>query len=279
LNIGDTVSPYRWEASSIPIQIFTVGNLVTLNVPDTLTTMGGRRMRNAIQTVFKNASLFGTKEPLITIGGLANSHSHYVTTFEEYQAQRYEGAATLYGPHTLAIYIQEFSRLAMDMIHRNKRSSSSRAPEDLLVKQIILESPALFDSKPSFRKFGEVLTDVMTTGYLRGEDRVLVRFQGANPRNNLQLQGTFLTVRRVMSDSKWKTVASDSNWETKFHWKSVGPQMPKASVVTIEWEIPRDAEFGKYCICYHGHWKEELTEKITAFTGCSSSFEVIGKLV
>ena len=42
----------------------------------------------------------------ITIAGLTNTYSSYVTTFEEYQAQRYEGASTIFGPHTLDAYIQ-----------------------------------------------------------------------------------------------------------------------------------------------------------------------------
>ena len=40
------------------------------------------------------------------IAGLTNTYSSYVTTYEEYQAQRYEGASTIFGPHTLDAYIQ-----------------------------------------------------------------------------------------------------------------------------------------------------------------------------
>jgi hypothetical protein len=42
----------------------------------------------------------------VVIAGLANTYSSYVTTFEEYGAQRYEGASTIFGPHTLDAYIQ-----------------------------------------------------------------------------------------------------------------------------------------------------------------------------
>lgn len=42
----------------------------------------------------------------LVIAGLTNTYSSYVTTFEEYQAQRYEGASTIFGPHTLDAYIQ-----------------------------------------------------------------------------------------------------------------------------------------------------------------------------
>jgi hypothetical protein len=42
----------------------------------------------------------------VVVSGLTNTYASYVTTWEEYQAQRYEGASTLYGAHTLGAYIQ-----------------------------------------------------------------------------------------------------------------------------------------------------------------------------
>ena len=42
----------------------------------------------------------------LVIAGLTNTYSSYITTYEEYQAQRYEGASTIFGPHTLDAYIQ-----------------------------------------------------------------------------------------------------------------------------------------------------------------------------
>jgi len=34
--------------------------------------------------------------------------THYITTYEEYQVQRYEGASTIYGPRTLDAYIHQY---------------------------------------------------------------------------------------------------------------------------------------------------------------------------
>ena len=45
----------------------------------------------------------------IVIAGLSNVYSHYMVTYEEYQGQRYEGASTLFGPHTHAAYVQRFT--------------------------------------------------------------------------------------------------------------------------------------------------------------------------
>lgn len=62
--------------------------------------MSGRRLRNTVRQAFKDA---GKLLPGMTfsIAGLSNSYSHYIATFEEYAIQRYAGASTLFGPHTL----------------------------------------------------------------------------------------------------------------------------------------------------------------------------------
>ena len=54
---------------------------------------------------------------MVTIAGLADAYTHYVTTKEKYEAQCYEKASTLYGPYTLAAHIQEFSRILSDLVH------------------------------------------------------------------------------------------------------------------------------------------------------------------
>ena len=52
--------------------------------------MAGRRLRDSVKSIVVEN---GVVNATITIAGLSNSYVHYVTTFEEYQAQRYEGNA------------------------------------------------------------------------------------------------------------------------------------------------------------------------------------------
>ena len=77
--------------------------------------MSGRRLRNTI-SVLVQPLLTPGQQAYVTISGLATSYSSYVTTFEEYQAQRYEAASTLYGPDTLSGYLQEYTRIAKDLV-------------------------------------------------------------------------------------------------------------------------------------------------------------------
>lgn len=51
--------------------------------------MAGRRLREAVRTVLTSKGK-GQGDVHVVIAGLTNTYSQYVTTFEEYQIQRYE---------------------------------------------------------------------------------------------------------------------------------------------------------------------------------------------
>jgi len=69
--------------------------------------------------------------------------------------------------------------------------------------------------------FGPVIADVPSTPYISGST-VSTLFNGANPRNNLRLEGTtHLTVDRLV-DSVWTPIRSDSHPSTTFQMESNG---------------------------------------------------------
>ena len=263
LNTGEATLPYAWDPKSVPISVFRIGNFYLLNVPAELTTMAGRRLRRAIEDLIEkhydyDANGSGRK-PQVTIAGLANSYTHYVTTFEEYAGQRYEAASTLYGPYTLAAYIQEFERLTSDLLN-SAPSTSDNPPEDLLKRQLSLITPAMSDTIGFRKKFGSVANEIEKDTYKEGET-VYVSFRSANPRHNQRLGGTFLSVDRMVGDDKeseqWQTLYVDGDWCTKYIWKA--PQMePGISFAEIYWNIPKDAPSGTYRICHYGTRKTWL---------------------
>lgn len=53
------------------------------------TTMAGRRLRDAVKEVLVSSGEFSSNIHVV-IAGLTNTYSQYVTTFEEYEVQRYE---------------------------------------------------------------------------------------------------------------------------------------------------------------------------------------------
>ena len=159
LNTADIDKPYEWDPETVAVQIFRIGNLFILSVPSEFTTMAGRRLRKEIESIIRDSGIIPKDQKIyVTIAGLSNGYSSYVTTFEEYQAQRYEAASTIYGPYTLDAYIQEFSRLARDLVSGNP-SDSDPPPADLSDVMIELMPPNRFDRTPVGTSYGDVLTD------------------------------------------------------------------------------------------------------------------------
>jgi hypothetical protein len=90
----------------LPLHLLRIGNVALAGVPAEFTGMAGRRLKQTL------ASVLGSGVTHSAVAGYANGYSGYVTTREEYFAQQYEGASTLYGEHTLAAYQQVFGALA-----------------------------------------------------------------------------------------------------------------------------------------------------------------------
>lgn len=267
LDTGNAHIPYEWQPSIVEIQILRVGQFVILCVPGELTTMAGRRLREAMQAQVQPS--WGNVT--LVIAGLTNTYSSYVTTYEEYQAQRYEGASTIFGPHTLDAYIQEFSRLADDMM-QGRPTESGPTPPNMIKNQWSFLPPVIIDTAPIGSHFGSVTHDVLKTPY-HVNDTVSVTFQSACPRNNVRTGDTFLAVQKLQQDTgEWSTVYTDDDISTKFHWQR--PHMLSSeSTATVTWKIPEGTEDGTYMIWNYGDYKH-LTGGTVPFTGHSSAFTV-----
>lgn len=271
LNTGYTKFPYAWQPDIVDIQMMRVGQFVVLVVPGEFTTMAGRRLRESVRAQLISSGVIGN-DAYVVLAGPANTYSHYVTTREEYGVQRYEGASTIYGPFTLEAYQNLYTGLVSYLGDGATTSPpTGPIPEDLTKKAISLQTGVVFDAAPIGKSFGSVLTDVnKTTAYKRGE-RVTATFQAANPRNNLRLEGTFLTIDRP-TGSNWTTHRTDSHPSTKFRWTRTNTVLGH-STVEIEWIVESDAPAGTYRITYYGDSKP-LIGSISSFTGRSSNFTI-----
>jgi neutral ceramidase len=146
----------------------------------------------------------------------------------------------------------------------------------------------VFDTAPIGKKFGAVLTDV-SKSYSVGQT-VSAQFVGANPRNNLRLGGTFLTVD-TLKGSTWSTVKTDAHPSTTYQWvrtntvhtKLLPGNLPLlnnlkvlgTSTVTLNWTIEAGTPSGTYRLTYNGDSKP-IIGSISSFTGFSSNFTVSG---
>ncbi|CAM9404584.1 unnamed protein product, partial [Ectocarpus fasciculatus] len=280
-NTGDMYTPYQWDPDHLPLQVLRVGQVFIVAPPSEFTTMSGRRLRSALTKVIEESgALAEGQKPYIAIAGLSNSYSSYVTTYEEFQAQRYEAASTLYGPHTLEAYQQEFARITKDLV-TGQETSSGPAPPDLTDVQISLSVRKFpFDHTPRGTSFGDVVEGLDALPSYHHGDSAVVTFHSANPRNDKRVQGTYLTVEKEGRLGAFHTVAVDGDWETKFHW-SAGKEDPEniglsgVSRAQITWDIPDSAAPGTYRICHHGNRRTAADhDKVVPFSGCSSTFEV-----
>ncbi|KAK3164819.1 hypothetical protein QOZ80_1AG0025230 [Eleusine coracana subsp. coracana] len=271
LDTGEMKEPYDWAPAILPIQIIRISQLVILCVPGEFTTMAGRRLRDAVKTVLTNDKSGQFNNNIhVVLAGLTNTYSQYVTTFEEYKIQRYEGASTLYGPHTLSAYIQEFQKLATAML-ANKEVPTNFQPPDLLDRQIGLLPGVMFDSTPPGVKFGDVSSDVPANSTFRKGSTVNATFHTACPRNDLLTDGTFALVEKL-EGGNWIPAYDDDDWSLRFKWSRPLRLSPR-SFATLEWTIPEDAPSGVYRFRHFGASKP-LIGSIKHFTGTSRAFAV-----
>ncbi|KAJ7351313.1 ceramidase [Mycena albidolilacea] len=280
LNTGFAHRPYEWAPSTVDVQMFRVGNFVMVIVPGEPTTMAGRRLRETIHARLVSSGIFGDQddETHVVIVGTANTYAHYVTTREEYAVQRYEGASTLFGPHTLEAYIDKYTSMVPFLANgvqgpgwERPQPPSDAPPKEQISKAISMQTDVKFDAAPFRKQFGQAVEDVRSEPYRAGET-VWARFVGANPRNNLRLEGTFIAVERLDAAGTWVMVKSDSHPSTVYRWKRESTILGTSSV-RISWTIESNTPAGIYRLRYFGDSKS-LGGKISAFVGTSGNFTV-----
>lgn len=114
------------------------------------------------------------------------------------------------------------------------------------------------------KNFGDVITQPEPRYSLSESPagaNVTVAFIGANPRNDLRLEGTYLEVQVREDDGSWRVVRTDGHASTLLRWtltsKTVG-----SSQTDIAWLIEPDTPPGTYRIVYRGNHKQPVTGRI-----------------
>ena len=271
LDVGEIESPYLWTPNVVDIQLFRVGQLLIIVSPGEATTMAGRRWKDALAQSAKSMSLTDEEEPIVVLGGPANSYTHYISTEEEYSIQRYEGASTLYGPHTLNAYIA----LTNTYLPYLATSSSRRVPTGPLPPNHVNSSLSFitgvaFDRAPFFKSFGDTLME--TPLNVAPGSSVTATFVGANPRNDLRLEKSYAVVEKLVRPNTWVVARDDSDWDLIFRWRRTSSVLA-TSEVDITWEVPDEEDIGtSYRIRYYGAAKMFGSGEIVPFEGVSRLF-------
>ncbi len=93
----------------VPLGVYSIGPIVCATLPGEFTTTLGRRIAEDL------AARCEPRPLRVLLIGPANEYVSYFTTPEEYAAQHYEGASTLYGPASGPLVGDELRRLAADL--------------------------------------------------------------------------------------------------------------------------------------------------------------------
>jgi neutral ceramidase len=283
LDVGTLTEPYAWAADIVDIQLLRVGQLFIIISTSEATTMSGRRWKEAIAKGARE--MLSVSDPQVVLGAPSNSYAHYVATEEEYSAQRYEGASTLYGPNTLAAYIN----LTLTYLpYLDKPSISSTLPDIQpgpnppvnTNKSLSFIAGVVYDGAPFGKSFGDVLSNPGSGPYGPGKI-VNTTFVAANPRNNLRQESTYAAVERKNDSGDWEVVRNDRDWNVEFLWTRTNSFLGY-SEVTIQWQIeddyysigdPTPLQDGTYRMHYYGDSKNALGQ-ISSFEGIGGIFTI-----
>lgn len=268
--------PLNLVNSSLPLQIFRVGNLAIVALPWEVTTMSGRRIRKTVLDVLGPVGV-----DTVVVAGLANDFVNYLTTREEYATQQYEGGSNLFGPWTLAAVQQELRRLAFTLRDNQPAPGSSPRQPENIIGITIPRVPQIPLDLPLQGGFGAVVTDA-AEAYTQG-DTVRVKFGSGHPRNDLKIQSSFVFVERQNADGGWDLVATDRDPELLYVWKPLLPNPapiglpPLSSTSEAVWNIPRSMPAGTYRIRHEGSARPlSLLMPAMAYQGESRAFAVKG---
>ncbi len=260
LPVGDMPVGGAWVPHILPVHLVRIGPLHIATLPAEPTVMAAWRIRRQL------ARTLGVSARQVLVMGYTNAYTQYVTTFEEYSLQDYEGGSTLFGPYTQAAYQQELDRLAQDMA-AGRPTPNGPQPPDHSAGQFNLQRNVVMDMPAFGKRFGDVRQDAQPA-YEIGQT-VSVRFQSGHPRNNLRRNDTFLEVQR-WADGQWRMVADDGDWSTRLHWRRT---FAAESEAEVSWTIPSGTAPGRYRIVHFGDARA-LMGPVRPYSGQSRLFEV-----
>ncbi len=146
-------SPFPWTAEVLPLQIFILGELAIVGVPFELTVVAGRRLQKTMEEALKDKGI-----TQIILSPYANGYSGYITTYEEYQVQMYEGGHTVFGEYSLAALQTKLDALAKEIVKPENNRNIQR------------------DMPPQFTEQDlEVFSFYKRKWYIKNENRISVK--------------------------------------------------------------------------------------------------------
>jgi len=195
------VGAMGWVQERLPVQLVRIGELHLLCLPVEVTVTAGARLREAV------AGAAGIDPADVLIQGYANGYAHYLTTPEEYDAQRYEAGSTVFGRNQLAAFTEAAQRLAGDLAAGRPTDRGTPPPR---------QRPGRFGSPSGTTVLSRPRPVRVTTVRTSGPGApVVVGFECPHP--NRAIPDSYVRVER-RHGADWVFVADDDAPSTELEW-------------------------------------------------------------
>lgn len=136
-----------WTPQILPLQIIKLGNLALCAFPFEITTIAAQRLKKSLEDI-----LLGKGYQEVILFPYSNAYNGYITTFEEYQVQEYEGGHTVFGEWSLAALQTEFEKLALEMLKPKEQRSLNNDINPLVFTDDDLNKFSYFKGQYYMRK-------------------------------------------------------------------------------------------------------------------------------
>jgi neutral ceramidase len=213
------------------ISVLRVGEMHIGTVPAEVTVTAGARMKEAMIRQVGDGETMGDSALLMT---LTNGYLQYVTTREEYAAQRYEGAATIYGPGTADAFEEQLADLVVELDDaRSKHGGDAVAP--------IIAYPGKHRSIVPSASAGPPM-DRITRAIERlhcSGDTVIVRWVDAYPGRLVPADGSVIRIESERRPADWVTEVWDD--DTRLEVRAIKPLGDRGYLWEAKW-TPAEAK-------------------------------------
>ncbi len=180
--------------------VLRVGDMLIGTVPAEVTVTAGARMKEAMLREV------GDSSASVALMTLTNGYIQYVTTREEYSAQRYEGGATIYGPGTAAAVEEQLADLAARL--DNGTMASADHPVTPITAYPGKHKPIVPDTSagPPLDRINRSIEKLDCSG-----DTVTVRWIDAYPGRLMPADGPVIRIERETTSAGWVPVVWDDD--------------------------------------------------------------------
>ncbi len=180
---------------AVPLMALRIGPRMIVSIPGEMTAQMGRRVRNAVTDTARGSGVTGA-----VVSGLANEYVDYFTTPQEYDAQHYEGGATIYG-RAASVALQE---VLVDLTGRLVDGRPSPQPYPYDPRNGVTANAAPF---PLGAASATVVSQHDAEAWRLGSPRF--SWRGGVRGFDRPLERPFVQIQRRLANGGWQTVDSD----------------------------------------------------------------------